>query len=148
MRSVAIDKTGEWWTSTDPADIEPYLIELTAEDYPVTVVRSSVCSNCGHDVFVLRADRRAGAARRNCVNCNAKEFIADSASSWASSRPTTRLCLCGEKECNLAVGYALRDSGDVRWVNVGSRCVACGMLGAFVDWGISEAGTAALAERG
>jgi hypothetical protein len=148
MRGVAIDKTGEWWTSTDPADIESYLIELTAEAYPVDVVRASLCSSCGHDVFVLRADRREGAARRNCVKCNSKEFIADSASSWPDSRPTTRLCPCGEKTCNLAVGYALRDTGDVRWVTVGSRCVACGMLGAFVDWKVSEAGTAALTDRG
>lgn len=148
MRGVTIDKSGEFWTSPEASDIEEFLVELTADGYPVGVVRQSTCAGCGGDVFVLRADREEGSARRNCVRCGTKELIADSADSWRESRPRTRVCPCGEKQCNLAVGYSLRDNGDVRWVTVGSRCVACGMLGAYVDWGLSAAGNSVLTESG
>lgn len=53
-----------------------------------------------------------------------------------------RHCRCGS--CNdrgrgghdfdLAVPYSLRPSGDVRWITIGVRCVACGVLGAVLDW--------------
>lgn len=43
-------------------------------------------------------------------------------------------CPCGGESFNLAVGYQLRDSGDVRWVYVAARCVSDGVLGCYTDW--------------
>jgi hypothetical protein len=35
----------------------------------------------------------------------------------------------------------LRDNGDVRWITVGERCLACGILGAAIDWKVDYSPT-------
>ena len=51
----------------------------------------------------------------------------------------TRLrCRPGHTAFNLAVGFAYRDDGDIRWVHLGSRCVADGILGAVAEWKIDH----------
>ena len=41
----------------------------------------------------------------------------------------------------IGVAFSLRDDGDVRWITVGGRCVACGGLGAYTDWKIDYSPT-------
>lgn len=41
---------------------------------------------------------------------------------------------CGHEEFDVAVGFALREDGEVRWVSVGLRCRKDGRLGVYVDW--------------
>jgi hypothetical protein len=133
---VVIDRSGTWWRGDDPRDLHDYLVAFTAEGHPADEIRDCVCSRCGGRVFGLRGDGTEGCGRRNCRRCGRKEYIADSAEIWSEARPRTCSCPCGSKDFNLAVAFALRSTGDVRWVTVGERCVRCGVLGSFVDWSI------------
>jgi hypothetical protein len=134
---VAIDRSGTWWTGEGFDDLAEYLRELGVGGYAIDGVRECRCSECGANVFALRADRTEGGARRTCRACGHKQFIADSDEYWEDCTPRTWKCVCGGKDANLAVGYSLRaGGGDVRWIAVGQRCVGCGVLGSYVDWKI------------
>lgn len=144
---MVIDKSGTWWRGSTPADLHEYLVAFTAESHPADEIRDCVCSGCGGRVFGLRGDGAEGCGRRTCRRCRRKEYIADSADIWSTARPRTCSCPCGSKDFNLAVAFALRSTGDVRWVTVGERCVACGILGSFVDWSIDYRDSADLLDR-
>jgi hypothetical protein len=144
---VVIDKSGTWWRGNQPADLHEYLVAFTTDRYQADEIRDSVCSRCGGRVFGLRGDPVEGCGRRTCRRCGHKEFIADSAEIWSTARPRTCSCPCGGTDFNLAVAFTLRSSGDVRWVTVGERCVACGILGSFVDWSIDYRDSADLLDR-
>jgi hypothetical protein len=144
---VVIDKSGTWWRGSEAADLREYLVAFTAGGYPADEIRDSECSGCGGRVFGLRGDGTEGCGRRVCRRCGRKEYIADSADVWTQARPRTCSCVCGSKDFNLAVAFALRSSGDVRWVTVGERCVSCGVLGSFVDWSIDYRDSADLVNR-
>lgn len=133
---MSIDRSGTWWRGSDAGDIDEYLRECTADGYPAGKIRRSACASCGATVFGLRGDPDEGSARRTCRGCGLKAFIADSEETWADSEPRTCRCPCGGRDFEVAVAFSLRDDGDVRWVTVGSRCTACGILGSFADWGI------------
>ena len=45
-------------------------------------------------------------------------------------------CPCGHEQFDVAVGYAILEGGDIRWVSVGLRCQLDGLLGVYVDWKI------------
>ena len=140
---MALDTSGRWWTGTEFGDLIQYLRALTAEGYPADEVRQSVCT-CGSTTFHLEADREAGCARRVCVACSSSAFIADSAEVWAEAEPEQVRCPCGGRQLELGVAFSKRLNGEVRWVTVGQRCLACGVLASFADWEIDGAPTAHL----
>lgn len=144
---MAIDTTGRYWRSDDPADLGEYLRAYTEGEYPASVIKDSTCGACGGNVFQLRADRHEGAARRTCSQCGTKEFIADSEEFWDEVTPRICTCPCKSRLFNLAVGFSLRETGEVRWVTVTQRCVHCGTLGSCVDWKIDAGDTAELLQR-
>jgi hypothetical protein len=37
----------------------------------------------------------------------------------------------------VAVGFSLRDGGDVRWISIGLRCLTDNTLGVYADWKIN-----------
>jgi hypothetical protein len=37
----------------------------------------------------------------------------------------------------VAVGFSLRDGGDVRWISIGLRCLTDNTLGVYADWNIN-----------
>lgn len=53
-------------------------------------------------------------------------------------------CPCGGEIFNVAGGFALRVDGEVRWVYIGLRCVADGILGCCAEWKIDYSPTAHL----
>jgi hypothetical protein len=55
-------------------------------------------------------------------------------------------CPCGGDSFDVAVGFALRDDGDVRWVYIGLRCVQDGVLGCYADWKIDYSPSVGLME--
>jgi hypothetical protein len=139
---VAIDRSGKWWRGDSAADLDEYLAAYTEDAYPVGQVRHSACKNCHGVVFGLRGDDDV--ARRTCRNCGAKAFVADSRENWQEATIRTCRCPCGGTDYNVAVGFSLREGGEVRWVAVGNRCVKCGVLGSFADWGVNYAPTSHL----
>jgi hypothetical protein len=133
---MAIDETGKWWKGENFDDLAEYIRLLTAEGYPADEVAQSICP-CGGTRFRLLADRNEGCAKRICAACGKEAFIADSEETWSDARPKTIRCPCRGKLLELGVGFALReDRREVKWVTVGQRCTACGVLASYVDWKI------------
>jgi len=134
---MSIDTSGDWWKGTEATDIESYLVDFTAQQYPVDVVRVASCS-CGGQLFRVEVDDEHGAAKRTCTSCGKDHFVCDSADYWKEAEPDECACPCGGEIMNLAVGFALYpDNGEVKWLYLGLRCTACGVLGCYADWKIA-----------
>jgi hypothetical protein len=132
---MTIDRSGTFWTGSERADIAEYLRALTADSYPADRVIHATCA-CGNARFRLSVDADEGCAQRTCTSCKQKHLICDSAESWADASAKPVKCPCGGKEFDVAVAFSHRDDGSLRWITVGERCTACGVLGAAVDWKI------------
>lgn len=133
---MSIDKSGKWWRGSDASDIDEYLFAYTADGHPVTRVVHARCSECGGGTFSLRVDADEGCAERSCVACGVKVLMLDSADALEDADMTKLRCRPGHTAFNLAVGFAYRDDGDIRWVCLGCRCVTDGILGAVAEWKI------------
>ncbi|MFG2053260.1 hypothetical protein ACGFI9_04430 [Micromonospora sp. NPDC048930] len=134
-----IDTTGEWWTGDNAADVADYLREYAAEGYPVDHVADSVCASCDGRTFRLTINALSNdGAHRTCVGCGSSAFIADSEDYWEDEAVGRVVCPCGADIFDVAVGFALRGTReDVKWISVGVRCVADGVLAVPVDWKIN-----------
>lgn len=133
---MSIDRRGQWWKGTTADDIAEYLAEYTAEGYPATEFRTAACG-CGSSTFNLDADDTEGAAKRTCVTCGKEHLIADSSEYWEEAEPERCVCTCGSETMNIGVGFAFYAEGDVRWLYIGCRCTACGILGCYADWKVA-----------
>ena len=132
---MAIDKSGKWWKGEDFDDLAEYIKLLTADGYPAEKVMQSVCS-CGNATFRLIADQEEGCAQRVCTACGKAVFIADSEEYWEEADPKKVRCPNWHVIFEVGVGFSFRQSGDVKWITVGQRCVKCGTLMSYVDWEI------------
>ena len=132
---MSIDKSGEWWRGSEPADLAEYLEAYSSEGFESHEFRLSQCT-CGSIQFVLEADDDEGAARRVCAKCKLPHFICDSEEFWQDAEPDTWRCIeCNGNEANIGIGFSLYpDSGDVKWLYVGTRCTKCAILGCFAGW--------------
>ena len=134
-------------------DLAAFLRRPEPGAYSIDAVRECVCGSCGGRSFEVALRPEQQAARRTCLDCGTREYIADSDEHWdGDSDGDTEVdaycgCLCGEESFAGAVGFSLRDDGDVRWVVVGLRCLACGLLGVYEDWKINYGPSAHLLER-
>lgn len=136
-----LDRTGEWWRGEDPDDLGEYLAAATEAGYPVARVVHAVCGDCGGIVFTVRVDDEPGYAERCCVACGRTRQLLDSADVADDADPTPARCPDGHDAFNLAVGYALREDGEVRWVYVALRCTTDGTVGVYTDWKIDYSPT-------
>ena len=134
---MAIDTSGKWWVGSSASDLDGYLVEFSAQQSDVADrVMHSLCDVCQGDVFHLQVDDNEGCSKRTCDSCGAVSFMLDSAEFAEDAELEACACPCGGEAFNLAVGYAMRDDGDVRWVYIGARCVVDGVLGCYADWTI------------
>jgi hypothetical protein len=134
---MTLDKSGKLWRGEDFADLADYIREFQAEGYPVDQVVESVCGHCNGRAFRVLVDDTEGCAQRTCVGCGTAAFIADSAETWEEADPGECECPCGGGEFAVAVGFSLRDDGEVRWISIGLRCLTDNTLGVCADWKIS-----------
>ena len=134
---MTIDKSGKLWRGEDFADLADYIRQFRAEGYPVSKVVESVCDHCSGRAFRVLVDDTEGCAQRVCVGCGAAAFIADSAEYWEDADPEECECPCGGDAFAAAVGFALGDDGDVRWISIGLRCQADNTLGVYADWKVN-----------
>ena len=145
---MAIDTGGKWWRGETVEDLADYLRALTADAYPADEIRRCVCAACGSEEFLLRIRAEEGGAMRTCAHCGSQHFIADSEQTWGRAKGTASPCpVCKHAVLNVVVGFSLRQNRDVRWVTVAERCVACGVLGSSIDWGVSYGPSHDLVER-
>ena len=140
-----IDKTKEFWTGDRPEDIDEWLREYTELDD--LTVKPVLCRSCGSNVFQQRVDEDEGAIQVICAACKAKKILLDGEDVWEDCRPRIVKCICKGKDFNIRIGLDHRDDGDIRWVYAGSRCVACGTLGSYVDWNIDYGPTDAVEQN-
>jgi hypothetical protein len=128
LRAVVIDKSGEWWTGTDAADLAEYLRAHQAGGYKVDDVVVAACGSCSDgDGFRVGFDPDEGFAERTCASCGIKKVLLDGAEIAADVTSQHLRCPCGGQTFDVAVGFARR-KGDVRWVSVGIRCRKDGTL--------------------
>jgi hypothetical protein len=136
---VAIDRSGEFWRGTDPADLAFCIRDFAEGNYPVGPVTPVVCAGCGKDEFAVLLDPDEGFVRRTCTACRSSVLMLDSADAQPDAQPDTATCPCGGETFNAAVGYALLGDGEVRWVYVGLRCITDGTMGVYAEWKIDYA---------
>ncbi len=117
----------------EAAELDGFLRDLTARRYAADRFVHAACA-CGSDRFQLEVDAEEGCARRTCATCREPHLICDSAEYWDEATPKGVVCGCGNRKFLVAVAFSHRKEGDVRWITVGHRCVACGVLGSTVDW--------------
>jgi hypothetical protein len=150
---MAIDRSGEYWKGSHPADVADYLAEYTAseEAYPATAFRLIRCP-CRSLQF--RVDRAWLVTRRLCASCKRTKFICRTKADWEEGVAeegveSYRCGACGSARANVTVGFAGYDDPKldaVRWFYVGLRCVRCGELCCFGDGKVGR-GPAALVYR-
>jgi hypothetical protein len=146
---MSIDKAGKWWVGSSPEDIKEYLEAYSAppEGYGTQAFRQAKCE-CGSENFELFADDDEGCAKRICGLCGSEHFICDSEEFWAESTPEKWKCVeCGSTRANIGIGFSLYDHGEVRWLYLGERCAACGILGCFAGWKVAYAPSKQLLEQ-
>ena len=135
---MTIDTSGKWWIGSTPDDLREYLRAYTEDSYPIEEFRLSQCS-CGGVIFLLHVEQDEGIARRTCIQCHGKHWIADSAENYEKGLRLKKFkCIaCKSPNTNVGVGFCLTAGKDaVKWVFVGNRCAECGVLGSMVDWKI------------
>jgi len=141
---MAIDTTGKWWKGSDVNDLITYLdLLLKQQSFPAEKFVQSICT-CGGKSFRLSVDRREGYAKRACLACQSEAFIGDSRESAKEAKSKKVKCKCKDDQFEIVVAFSHRNDGEIKWLTVGERCISCGILGAYVDWGIDYTPTSHL----
>ncbi len=133
---MAVTKRGTSWFGTDASDVDEYLRAFAAGGYAVAEVVHAACGSCGQsdEGFSVVLDDEEGAAVRQCTRCQAQVPMLDSGDYLEDADLGAAACPCGHEQFDVAVGFSLRDDGEVRWVSVGLRCRNDGLLGVYADW--------------
>lgn len=129
---MTLDKSGKLWHGDNFDDLAEYIRHFKAGGYPVDTVVESRCGECDGRTFRVNIDEEE-ATQRACLACGAIAFIGDSAEHWSGTDHDSCACPCEGEEFAVAVGYALFNDGEVRWVSVGLRCLKDNTLGVYAD---------------
>jgi hypothetical protein len=133
---MTIDKSGKWWRGTTAEDLDAFLSDYTTSaSYAANRFEHPRCT-CGEDRFALEVDDEQGCARRTCAACGEQHFMLDSDEYSSDASLEECACPCGGETFQLAVAFSHRAEGSIKWVTIGARCTACGVLGAYTDWKI------------
>jgi hypothetical protein len=145
---MAIDDSGEWWVGSEPQDIAEFLKAYASKGYEIHDFRLSRCG-CGSMSFHLDADDDEGVAQRTCTACGSEHFICDSQDFWAEAEPERYSCIeCDSEVANIGVGFSIYPDRDgIRWLYIGVRCAACGMLGCFAGWKVGTSDSMSLLNK-
>jgi hypothetical protein len=102
----------------------------------VAEVVHAACASCGQssDGLAVAVDDDEGAATRRCLRCATKVPMLDSGDYLDDADLGAAACPCGHEQFDVAVGFSLRDDGEVRWLSIGLRCRSDGLLGVYADW--------------
>ncbi|MEV6069106.1 hypothetical protein AB0L82_21365 [Nocardia sp. NPDC052001] len=126
---------GDWHIGDNPLDLDAFLHEIGAEGYAIHETRHSLCVNCGSTVFGVSGDPDQGAIRRDCRGCGAGHFVAGCDDDWSDDHTDAVVCVCGEKDFNIAVGYSLyAERTGIRALTTAERCLSCGRIESFTGW--------------
>jgi hypothetical protein len=141
---MAIKKAGKFWRGDDLADLTTYIRKHRAGGYPVQHVKEVSCRHCGQTTFRVAVDDDDGCALTMCLSCEAEEPLADSGEYLEDADLGECACPCGGETFAVALGFAMTDDDEVRWISVGLRCLADNTLGVYTDWKVDYLPTAHL----
>ena len=123
-----------------PEGINMNLDDLKAEvlrysnvnGYPAETFTAMTCT-CGGDQFTLYGNESGDAALAVCCACEENHSVYDSADFMDDVGQ--HVCACDAEALHLMIGLAFHeDTTDARWVYVGAKCVACDLVGVYIDW--------------
>lgn len=144
---MAIRKRRGTWFGDDAADIDAYLAFYSEDEHPIEVVRHATCT-CGTTTFTVTLDDEEGFAERRCTACRAAHLMIDSEDSAEDAEPGQATCPCNGEIFEVAAGFAFYlEPREPKWVYVGLRCVACGLLGCYTSWAIDYSPANQLLDR-
>lgn len=135
LSRMTLVQQGTQFFGTEQRDVRTMLTAFsTANAYVAQHFADAVCT-CGGTVFVVAVDDGAGAATRTCAQCKLAHAIGDSADYLDEAELEGCACPCGAERFELTVGVSLYEgSDDVRWLYLGCRCPACGLVGCYGEW--------------
>lgn len=140
-----------WWYNRKKSkaagvpDIAGYLKEYSAEGYPVDTVKPVICPECGSENCRITLDPEEHVIQVSCEPNGHRRLLMDSEEYWDESNPQKLTCPdCGGESFNLSVGLAHRESGEVKWVYLGCRCLKCHAISSPDDWKIDYGPTDAM----
>lgn len=132
---MALQKRGLYWYGDDQDDIRGEIARFSRCNEAVAQHFADAVCRCGSKIFRLRLDDDAGAAVRRCVECSFDHPIGDSVAFLDEAELGECSCVCGGETFEITVGVALYDdSQGVKWLYLGCRCPACGLVGVYGDW--------------
>jgi hypothetical protein len=115
-------------------DIRTYLASYSRRNYPAVHYADAICI-CGSNLFQLYVDDRVGAAVRVCQQYQHQHPIGDSAGYLSEAQLEECVCPCCADVFEITAGVSLyHESKDVKWLYLGCRCPACGLVGCYGDW--------------
>jgi len=132
---MALRKRGDHWFGDSQADIRDELSRYgKVNEYVPAQFADAVCV-CGSRTFRLSLDEDQGVAVRICTACCNEHPMGDSNEYLEHAELEERACVCGVEIFEITVGVSLYEgSEDVKWLYVGCRCPACGLVGCYGDW--------------
>lgn len=142
-----IDRSGEFWQGEDFSDLSAFLDEYAGTGYPVDEMVQSACDRCGAVTFRIDADYDEGAARRICTSCTVVRYIGDSEDSWDDASPVAVECPNGHSRFEVGVGFSRFEDGEIRWIYVVYRCLACRVMQCCSEWKVDHVPSGYLLER-
>ena len=115
------------------ADLDEYLTAFAAEGHSVADGLHATCGPCSDAAGGFRPvlDDEEGAAVRTCATCGSQIAMLDCADYLEDADLGGAACPCGHEVFDAAVGFALREDGEIRWVSIGLRCLEDGWLGVY-----------------
>src|SRR5262245_60144065 len=132
---MTLTRRGKQSYGTEHADIREEIVRYSRLSGYVAEHFAEASCTCGGVLFGLQLDDNEGAAVRTCAACAAEHPIGDSDEFLEDAELEECACPCGGEHLELTVGVALyADSNDVRWLYLGCRCPACGMVAVYGDW--------------
>lgn len=132
---MATRTKGKFRYGDEQRDIRDELLDYSvANTYAIEHFADAACI-CGNKTFVLFLDDDEGAAVRVCLACEIRHFISDSEDYAEDAKLEQCECPCGKGDFEITAGVALYgESDDVKWLYLGCRCVACGLVACYGDW--------------
>ncbi|QDU00376.1 hypothetical protein V6x_00490 [Gimesia chilikensis] len=133
-------KQDGYWYGDDHADLRQELQRYSElNGYPIDNFADVRCT-CGNDSFYFGTDEDEGVALRICGRCEDEHLMGDSEEYAEEAEIEKHGCVCGAEVFQITAGiYRYRNeddslSPDVKWLYLGCRCVACGLVGCYADW--------------
>lgn len=145
---MALRKRGRRRYGDGPADLRAEITRYSEQNAYVAQHFADAVCRCGAGTFRLLLDDEEGAAVRRCVSCSAEHSIGDSGEYLADAELAECACPCGGDQFEVTAGVSLYGrTEDVRWLYLGCRCVACGLVAVYGDWKCEYEGYRGLLER-